>query len=560
MSKQENSVELLLADGHSGEPLLDEGPGMDTAAHAQNPEAAEEQHLYDSGADPNLLSRQRWGVVAPEGARGDRLLELIRDLVRWRQEGQDGKPVQVYRVPASLGSAMFKGSDLITLWKKRVLEDPAVKVLDRPRYLLFLGDLHEIPFELQKAVAGDRMVGRLAFARDQDYEAYAAKVLRWEKQPSTTPRARALFYTVHDGTQATRIGHEALAGPALSDLRDCRLEEEALSEEELGRLVVGVGGPKDPRIDELLKEVARAEPTVLFTLSHGLGPPRQGWSSLEEKRALQGAMSLGHGERLAAEDLVSRPFLPGGLWFYFACFGAGTPSESTYWPWLKRLAEVGQFRGDPSSVLEALPAPGERPFIAALPQTVLANPEGPLAIVGHVDLAWTYGFQDRSTGGARRDRFTEVLWQWLSGRRAGVGLQWLTGTELGKVSSELMQLHGRQETNRQLGLPEDVDPALMAHLWMTRQDLGGYILLGDPAVRLPVGAAPSDNVHVPLPPPDPVSAPPASMQALEDAVTELAALRGHLAQRLGITSAELQVWERLHLDGERKALKEPWRQ
>ena len=29
-----------------------------------------------------------------------------------------------------------------------------------------------------------------------------------------------------------------------------------------------------------------------------------------------------------------------------------------------------------------------------------------------------------------------------------------------------------------------------AHLWMTRHDLAGYILLGDPAVRLPIRSRP----------------------------------------------------------------------
>jgi hypothetical protein len=34
-----------------------------------------------------------------------------------------------------------------------------------------------------------------------------------------------------------------------------------------------------------------------------------------------------------------------------------------------------------------LPGERTRPFIAALPKAVLANPEGPLAVMGHEDLA-----------------------------------------------------------------------------------------------------------------------------------------------------------------------------
>src|SRR5689334_24275833 len=39
------------------------------------------------------------------------------------------------------------------------------------------------------------------------------------------------------------------------------------------------------------------------------------------------------------------------------------------------------------------------------------------------------------------------------------------------------------------------DPATLerAVLWMTRQDLAGFVLLGDPQATLPVGAAPIDR-------------------------------------------------------------------
>ena len=90
--------------------------------------------------------------------------------------------------------------------------------------------------------------------------------------------------------------------------------------------------------------------------------------------------------------LRGQPFLPGGMWFYLACFGAGTPASSAYHPWLSRLSDEGAYGGSLGAVLRALPAPGERPFVAALPQAALASPRGPLAVIGHLDLAWTYGF------------------------------------------------------------------------------------------------------------------------------------------------------------------------
>ena len=552
---KEEAFELLLADGRSGEPTLDQGMPQNTASHMQRLEQVDASHMLNTGKDPNLLPVQRWGVVAPEGAEGDRLLALVKELVDWRQECQGGAPVSIYRVPRSLGSVTDQ--DPYALWKSSVLNDPdRQKVSERPLYLLFLGDLDVLPFELQKTVAQERLVGRLAFSREQDYEAYVDKVLRWEKRPPPALQpSRALFYTVHDGTQATRIGYGSLMTPALEDLKESRREAAGLKEEELQRRIREVGNPRRFSIEELLSEAAQDVPTVLFSMSHGLGPPREGWRGPDEKREMQGAMSLGKGERLAAKELASRPFLPGGIWFYFACFGAGTPSTSAYWHWLKRLADAGQFRGELDSVLAALPGPRERPFIAALPQAALANPQGPLAVAGHVDLAWTYGFQDQLTGVSKRDRFTQILEQWLDGSRAGVGIGWLTGTEFGKVNTSLTDLYKQMETSQKLGISNPKNTALLAHLWMTQQDLAGYVLLGDPAVHLPRATAAAQ-------PAAKRSAPPATLlaasedepQALEQAVLELCSRRQQLARELGIPAEELHECERLYQQAGLKAL------
>lgn len=554
--KQED-FELLLADGRSGEQVLERGMPLNTASHMQHLERVDASHMLNPGKDPNLLPQQRWGVVAPEGPEGDRLLALVKDLIAWRQECQGGAPVSIYRVSQSLSSATDLAQDPYTLWKSSVLNDPdKQKVSERPLYLLFLGDLDVLPFELQKAVAQERLVGRLAFPRDQDYEAYVEKVLRWEKRPPPSSHpARALFYTVHDGTQATRIGYSGLMTPALEDLRECRKEGAGLTEEELKQRILEVGNPRRFSIEDMLSEAARDVPTVLFSMSHGLGPPREGWRSPNERWEMQGAMSLGKGERLDAKELASRPFLPGGVWFYFACFGAGTPATSAYWPWLKRLADIGQFRGELDSVLTALPGSHERPFIAALPQAVLANPQGPLAVVGHVDLAWTYGFQDQLTGISKRDRFTQVLEQWLDGSRAGIGIGWLTGTEFGKVNTSLTELYKQMETSQKLGISHPKNTAQLAHLWMTQQDLAGYILLGDPAVHLPRATA-STQISVKRSGPSIASfqAEPADKQALEKAVLKLGLLRQYLALDIGVSAEELQEYERLYLQGGLKAL------
>jgi hypothetical protein len=284
-------------------------------------------------------------------------------------------------------------------------------------------------------------------------------------------------------------------------------------------------------------------------------------------------MSLGGGETLEASALASTPFLPGGLWFFLACFGAGTPTRSAYYPWLSRLREAGEYPDRLDRLLAALPREGERPFVAALPQAVLANPQGPLAVIGHADLAWTYSFQDLGHMARNRpSRFLGMLRTLVEGRRAGAGLRALLRF-FNEANTELTTLYDHEESARLAGRDSPVDFVERAHLWMLRQDLAGYILLGDPAVRLPLAqaeAAPSlapqkrpGLAGIPSVPMEPLLSPGAgsllSAEAMAEAV--LAMLSGEeseraIALRAGISLAELRRWMKVYTQAGLKALAE----
>jgi hypothetical protein len=152
-----------------------------------------------------------------------------------------------------------------------------------------------------------------------------------------------------------------------------------------------------------------------------------------------------------------------------------------YRPWLERLKEAHQYREPVQGVLDTLPGPGEPPFVAALPRAALANPEGPLAIIGHLDLAWTYGFVE-PRGARRPSRFVEVLKQMWTGRRVGVAMKEL----LRHASSVESHLASLAQGDAELAPGETPRPEAVhrGHLWMSRHDLAGYLLLGDPAARV----------------------------------------------------------------------------
>jgi hypothetical protein len=169
-----------------------------------------------------------------------------------------------------------------------------------------------------------------------------------------------------------------------------------------------------------------------------------------------------------------------------ACFGAGTPAASAYHAWLSLLAQEGEYGRKVNAVLSSLPAPGQRPFVAALPQAALANPQGPLAIIGHMDLAWTYGFSTATNlGESRKSRFFSALEVWARGSRAGVGIEALMRFYR-ETNDALMASYQSEADARTQGRPDAPDRKERGHLWMLRNDLRGYVLLGDPAVRLPL--------------------------------------------------------------------------
>jgi hypothetical protein len=254
-------------------------------------------------------------------------------------------------------------------------------------------------------------------------------------------------------------------------------------------------------------------------------------------------------------DVASRPFLPGGIWFFFACFSAGTPARSAYAHWLRKL--VAQDPEGASAVSSALLSEGEKPFIAALPQAALANPEGPLAVMGHVDLAWSFGFRDH--GRPTPSRFLGVLKALAEGGRAGVALSALQRFVI-DTSIELTMLYN-QEQARTSETPSAIDPVRWAELWMVRQDLANYVLLGDPAVQLPL-ARPKVAAAVAAPRGLPGFAPSAPLSPLhggasaEKAVLELLAggTLASVAERHNASASELRRWEDIYRAAGRAAL------
>lgn len=477
-------LQLLLTEADEYIPVLADGLDERLLGGAPRPERDAGSVLEAHGADPNDLPAQRWGVVAPQGERGDHMLAAIDPLIQHRR-AQQGAPPRLYRVPPDMDLAAA------TSWRDQILRSEGLPEDERPRYLLILGDLHEVSLELQHVLAACALVGRLQCPDRAGFRSYAEKVVRAELATAAV-RPHALYYTAEDGSLAIELGRDLLIDPCFT---------RTLEGTQTGRLALAdvLEVPHgDGQSAELLRLAGATEHALLLSLSHGLGAPRKGWRSPEEQRARQGALFLGV-EELTAETLVDVPFLPDGVWFSLACFSAGTPSASAFHSWLTALAAAG--RNGAPDVLRSLPRPGERPFVAALPQAALANPRGPLAVIGHIDLAWTFAFSDPGNQDSRASRIFSIVRTLLTGGRAGVALDALMRTYR-DTNDDLMSRYQRQSEAAARRQPDPEDPQQLGRLWLQRNDLRGYILLGDPAVRLAVATPqPPRQNALPTPPP-----------------------------------------------------------
>jgi hypothetical protein len=118
-------------------------------------------------------------------------------------------------------------------------------------------------------------------------------------------------------------------------------------------------------------------------------------------------------------------------------------------------------------------------MIARLPQTLLSR--GALAIIGHVDLAFPYAFQDVS-GTPQVQAIRTPLEMLMRGKRAGLAADSLS-ILWSSLSAQLgVALGSGPAAGAAAASPSSPSP--LAQLTIARDDARNYIVLGDPATRL----------------------------------------------------------------------------
>ena len=335
-----------------------------------------------------------------------------------------------------------------------------------PWYLALVGGPERIPFGFQYLLSVEYAVGRIAFETPAEYAAYAESVVRYETSGRVAQgNWGAFFGTRHANDGATQASADKLVSPLAGESWGFR-----------SRSYLGEQATKAKLLGLLHGAEEALPPALLFTATHGIAFPRghehtrekngallcQDWPGMAPGTTIEAAVAgLADTSYLAASDVTSDARLHGTIAFHFACFGAGTPLYD-------------EFANAPGSAPLQI---ADVPFVARLPQRLLSlETGGPLAVIGHVDRAWSYSFQTTSAGN-QIGPFRETIQRLFRGQSVGRAIR---------------EFRDRYATlcvyamcvNQKIEAGEHIDAEAYAQILTECEDAQNYIILGDPAVAL----------------------------------------------------------------------------
>ena len=422
------------------------------------------------GVDPTDLAQAGWGVIFPY--EDPRLPPKVPDIKKELgpllalRRSQAGEYFEIYE-----GGKGYRPNDTASTWlarKPRLAQasDPAdpEKV---PYYLLIVGSPEEIPFHFQYQLDVQYAVGRIDFGDDlAAYANYARSVVAVETGGVTLAPSVTLFGAANPDDRMTKLSAEHLVKPLYEHLEkryspQWQIHAVLRDEAKKARLRNLMGGEETP--------------ALLFAACHGMEFPKddpegrqvghqgallcQDWRGPEAERE-----GIPPGYYLAGKDLTSDVNLLGLIAFFFACYSAGTPRYDEY--------SKQAFREHGETIAEL-------PFVAALPKAMLSlSKGGALAVVGHVERAWGTSFLGPSQS-EQIAVFESAVERLLKGHPVGSAMEYFNG-RYAALSTELTATLD----NRLWG--GATDSYELAEMWTANNDARGYIVIGDPAVRLPV--------------------------------------------------------------------------
>lgn len=364
-------------------------------------------------------------------------------------------------------------------WNDWMMENVNIPGSKTPYYILIIGDPNEqtgIPFEFQSFLGMGSTVGRLDFDSLEDLSNYVTKVIRLEKLNEAVVNKEIISFATDEGYPGpTFYSKLFLAEPLSEDIS------------KFGYNVNKIFGNYATK-ENLTKNLSNTNPAMVFTASHGLSAHNE---SFDTQKEINGAICCQKSDNEVSDDgwiyssrdipnnTPDRPFLEGSVFVQFACYGAGTPKESIFNKW---------FDEEPKLYTD-------KAFTASLPKKLLSHPRGPIAFIGHVDVAFLHGFDNPDNPDMpliKGQQWDPRIRPFLSIFETILKKYQPTGRSLDDMSkrlafySNVFATRAEQITLDGLPLNSALFKTQVADQFIMRNDSNNYLILGDPAVRIMV--------------------------------------------------------------------------
>ncbi|HSR29957.1 MAG TPA: hypothetical protein VLY63_05275 [Anaerolineae bacterium] len=434
------------------------------------------QYPVIPGVDPARLDQAGWALVFPasmDAQHREAIKGALKPLLDLRREQAGEELFRIFE-----GGAGYRSGERKDQFFKRqtpeIFEGPA-NPTQMPFYVLLVGSPEEIPFEFQFQLDVMRAVGRIDFGEDyQAYARYAESLVLAESGKIKLPRHASFFGVQTPGDKATQLSADWLVNPLVENLKQTKIGNDVpLKHPWQVDAFVGEGQATKEQLGRLLG--GEHTPALLFTASHGMAFKLGQSHQLAHQGALlcQDWAGPGRGikrdDYFAGEDLASDAQVQGMIALFFACYGAGTPKLDHF----AKQAFKARSEIAPNS------------FVGALPSRLLS--QGALAVMGHVERAWGYSFVSPG-GNLDNQAFVTTLRQLFNGDPVGLATDQSFNMRYAGLATQFSEVLKELSWD-----PTYVTDYELARLWTSNNDARNYVVIGDPAARLPVtDVAPED--------------------------------------------------------------------
>ncbi len=422
----------------------------------EEPPTLEEKGPAAPAAWPSfsLPSRVHWGLVCRQDLDPDILNSL--------------KPLLEHRNPDWQEHIYYHDGELDFLtWESHLEKRHGLSFRSsRTYYLLIVGSPKEIPYDFEKMLTPQFIVGRLHLPSADHYDRYVQSLLANEKDgASTRIRRRCVDFFAPDDTGATRESCDKLAVPLIESMKATGFETLACLRDDASR---------DGVLARLGTYRADGAPALTFLASHGAEVKDDLQAQFQGSWIPQGAAMLGRDplaedarqSYLTGHDFASGDLSPhGSVVFNFACFGAGMHREFSLREWI---------------MADEVTPDAPNPLVSALAQSLLGNPRPALAYVGTLDRNINV-FSLMSSG---YELFETCFQDILDGFRVGEVTHafWNRSATLRQSAEELLEQAIQRGLTPQTMSDEDCDRLALA--WWLAEVLDNLVILGDPMVGL----------------------------------------------------------------------------